>query len=54
MAALLVGALEAMATNPEIQRVRRVARDAHLASAGADVVALDFSAATVAAAAGSA
>jgi ubiquinone/menaquinone biosynthesis C-methylase UbiE len=72
MLALLIGALESMATNPEIQRVRRVAWDAlgpisgrrlldagcgagevarELAEAGADVVALDHSAATVAAAA---
>lgn len=72
MVALLIGALESMAANPEIQRVRRVAWDAlgpvpgrrlldagcgvgevarELAQAGADVVALDHSAATVAAAA---
>src|SRR5688500_15544270 len=72
MRRLLIGALESMATNPEIQRVRRVAWDAlgpipgrrlldagcgagevarELAGAGADVVALDQSAATVAAAA---
>ncbi|GAA0914821.1 class I SAM-dependent methyltransferase [Virgisporangium ochraceum] len=72
MASLLIGALESMAANPEIQRVRRVAWDAlspapgrhlldagcgagevarELAAAGADVVALDYSAATVAAAA---
>lgn len=72
MIALLIGALESMAANPEIQRVRRVAWDAlgpvpgkrlldagcgvgevarELAVAGADVVALDHSAATVAAAA---
>jgi len=72
MIALLIGALESMAANPEIQRVRRVAWDAlgpvpgrclldagcgigevarELAAAGADVVALDRSAATVAAAA---
>ena len=72
MLALLLGALESMATNPEVQRVRRVAWDAlgpisgrrlldagcgtgevarELAEAGADVVALDYSAATVAAAA---
>jgi ubiquinone/menaquinone biosynthesis C-methylase UbiE len=69
---LLIGALESMAANPEIQRVRRVAWDAlgpipgkclldagcgagevarELAASGADVVALDHSAVTVAAAA---
>jgi SAM-dependent methyltransferase len=72
MLPMLIGALESMAANPEIQRVRRVAWDAlspmpgrclldagcgagevarELAEAGADVIALDHSAATVAAAA---
>jgi SAM-dependent methyltransferase len=72
MLPVLIGALESMATNPEIQRVRRVAWDAlhpvpgsclldagcgagevarELAAFGAEVVALDHSAATVAAAA---
>jgi ubiquinone/menaquinone biosynthesis C-methylase UbiE len=72
MITLLIGALESMAADPEIQRVRRVAWDAlgpvpgkrlldagcgagevarDLAAAGADVVALDHSAATMAAAA---
>lgn len=71
MLPMLIGALESMATNPEIQRVRRVAWDAlhpvpgrclldagcgvgevarELAAFGTEVVALDHSAATVAAA----
>lgn len=72
MLPVLLGALESMATNPEIQRVRRVAWDAlspvpgrcvldagcgagevarELAAFGVEVVALDHSTATVAAAA---
>jgi ubiquinone/menaquinone biosynthesis C-methylase UbiE len=72
MVAFMIGAVESMATHPEIQRVRRVAWDAlapapgdllldagcgageaarALAGAGAEVIAMDHSVATVAAAA---